>query len=322
VLAYVVRRVLTTIPLLLVGTFVIYLLVSVSSNPLDRLRSCQTCDPSAELRLIELYNLDKPIPQRYADWMIGAATGDMGPAVSLGNQPAFDVVVSRGLNTARLAVPAFGIVALLAIGLGVYSAVKQYSKMDYVVTGVSFLGISLPTFVFGLLLQLIFAIWWYDWFGARPFFTQGFRTVASHGWLDMVRAHVLPITTLVLVITASESRFMRASMLEVVNSDYIRTARAKGLVPSRVIFKHGLRNAMIPLVTIWAIDFAALLGGSLVTETIFSWPGLGLLLLQALERTDLNLVMGIVLFISLLVVIFNLIADLLYGVLDPRIRYE
>jgi peptide/nickel transport system permease protein len=322
VLAYVIRRILTTIPLLLIGTFVIYLLVSVSSNPLDRLRACQTCDPAAEQRLIELYNLDQPIPQRYGNWMIGAVQGDMGPAISVGNQPAFDVVVARGINTARLAVPAFVIVALLAIGLGVYSAVRQYSKLDYVVTGVSFLGISLPTFVFGLLLQLIFAIWWFDWFGSRPFLTQGFRTVANDGWVDMLRAHVLPITTLVLVITASESRFMRASMLEVVNSDYIRTARAKGLPPYKVIFKHGLRNAMIPLVTIWAIDFAALLGGSLVTETIFSWPGLGLLLLRALEAADLNLVMGIVLFISLLVVVFNLIADLLYGVLDPRIRYE
>jgi peptide/nickel transport system permease protein len=322
VLAYVIRRILTTIPLLLIGTFVIYLLVSVSSNPLDRLRSCQTCDPAAEERLIELYNLDQPIPERYANWMISAVQGDMGPAISVGNQPAFDVVMQRGRNTARLAIPAFVIVALLAIGLGVYSAVRQYSKMDYLVTGVSFLGISLPTFVFGLLLQLIFAIWWFDWFGTRPFLTQGFRTVASDGWVEMLRAHVLPITTLVLVITASESRFMRASMLEVVNSDYIRTARAKGVAPSRVIFKHGLRNAMIPLVTIWAIDFAALLGGSLVTETIFSWPGLGLLLLRALEAADLNLVMGIVLFISLLVVIFNLIADMLYGVLDPRIRYE
>ena len=319
--AYVVRRVLATVPLLLVGTFCIFALVSVSSDPLARLATLDV-DPSAYQRLIDLYNLDQPIPVRYLNWMTGAVQGDMGPAVSVGSQDTFSLVMTRAGNTARLAIPAFIIIAITAVTLGVYSAINQYSKLDYAVTAFSFLGISLPTFVFGLLLQVFWGIWFFDWFGVRPFFVLGMRTVEQHGFLDMVRAHVLPITTLWLVITASESRFQRAAMLEVVNSDYIRTARAKGLPRRTVVLKHGLRNALIPLVTIWAIDLGLLLGGSIVTETIFAWPGLGPLLISAISQFDLNLVMGIVLLISFLVIVFNLIADLLYGVLDPRIRYE
>lgn len=320
-LAYVVRRILATIPLLIVGTFLIYALTAVSGDPLARLAQLDV-DQSAYDRIIDLYNLDEPIPIRYLHWMGDALQGDMGPAPSQGNRPTFDIVVARAQNTARLAIPAFLFIAMTAITLGVYSAVKQYSKVDYFVTGFSFLGISLPTFVFGLMLQVIFGLWFVDWFGSRPFYVLGMRTVASDGWLDMVRSHVLPIVTLWLVITASESRFQRAAMLEVINSDYMRTARAKGLPRRRVILKHGLRNALIPLVTIWAIDLGLLLGGSVVTETIFAWPGLGRLLLDGIYQQDLNITMGVIMVIALLVVTFNLIADLLYGVLDPRIRYE
>lgn len=318
--AYVVRRVLSTIPLLIVGTFIIYTLTALSTNPLDSLATCQNCGPEAFQAIIDEYNLDEPIPVRYGNWVLGAVQGDMGAAQSVGDQPAFGVVMERAVNTARLALPAFVIIALLAIALGVFSAVRQYSKLDYAVTGFSFLGISLPTFVFGLMLQAL-AIYILSRWNVRPFYTQGLRTFED-GFLEVVRSHTLPIVTLILVITASESRFQRASMLEVINSDYIRTARAKGLPPRTVIFKHGLRNAMIPLVTIWAIDFAALLGGSVVTETIFSWPGLGTLLIRAIQGQDLNTMMGIVMITSTLVIVFNLLADLLYGVLDPRIRYE
>jgi len=319
--AYVVRRILSTIPLLLVGTFIVFTLTAISGDPLARLATADV-DEAAYERIIELYNLDQPIPVRYVNWMSSAIQGDMGPAPSQGSQPTFNIVMDRAGNTARLAIPAFFFIAITAITLGVYSAVKQYSKLDYFVTGFSFLGISLPTFVFGLLLQVVFGLWFFDWFGVRPFYVLGMRTVASHGWLDMVRSHVLPIVTLWLVITASESRFQRAAMLEVINSDYIRTARAKGLPRRKVILKHGLRNALIPLVTIWAIDLGLLLGGSVVTETIFAWPGLGRLLLDGIFQQDLNLTMGVIMVISLLVVVFNLLADLLYGVLDPRIRYE
>jgi peptide/nickel transport system permease protein len=320
-LAFAVRRILATIPLLLVGTFVVYTLTAVSGDPLARLATADV-DQAAYDRIIALYNLDQPIPMRYASWLVNAVQGDMGPAPSHGSRPVFELVMNRAQNTARLAIPAFFLIAVLAVTLGVYSAVKQYSKLDYFVTGFSFLGISLPTFVLGLMLQVVFGLWWFDWFGSRPFYVLGMRTVESHGFSDMVRSHVLPIATLMLVTTAAESRFQRAAMLEVINSDYIRTARAKGLPRRRVILKHGLRNAMIPLVTIWAVDFAVLLGGAVVTESIFAWPGLGRLLLDAIFQQDLNLMMGIVMFLAILVVVFNLVADLLYGVLDPRIRYD
>ena len=320
-LAYVARRVLTTIPLLIIGTFVIYVLVSVSGNPLLKFATCQLCDQSAFDRIIELYGLDQPIPVRYWNWLANAVQGDFGPAVSYGMQDSGTLVYQRAMNSARLAIPAFFIIATIAVTLGVYSAVNQYSRLDYTVTGLSFLGISLPTFVFALLLQTL-AILLLEATGWRPFFVTGMRTVANDGWLDMIRSHVLPVVTLVLVLTASESRFQRAAMLEVINSDYIRTARAKGLPRRTVILRHGLRNALIPMVTIWALDFAALLGGSVVTETIFAWPGLGPMFINSVTAQDLNLTMAIVMLTSVLVITFNLIADVAYGWLDPRIRFD
>ncbi len=317
--AYVVRRILTTIPLLLVGTFVIYALTASVSNPLDKLATCNTCDQAAFDRLTDLYHLDQSIPERYLHWVVDAAGGSMGQSTANGNIDVFPLLMDRAQNTAQLAIPAFLLIATLALALGVYSAVNQYSRSDYLFTGFSFIGISMPTFVFALLLQVVFGVWWQDWFHAKPFYVTQMHV---DGFVDILRSHTLPIVTLILVITAAESRFERASMLEVIHSDYIRTARAKGLPRRKVIFKHALRNAMIPLVTIWAIDFAALLGGSVVTETVFAWPGLGPLLLQGIFQGDLNLTMGIVMFLSTLVIVFNLIADLLYGVLDPRIRYE
>jgi peptide/nickel transport system permease protein len=321
VFAYVAHRILATIPLLLLATFLVYTLTALANDPLAELAACQRCGPEDRQRVIEAYDLDQPIPVRYANWMIGAVQGDMGQASSQGGADAFGVVIDRARNTARIAVPAFVITAALAVALGVFSAVRQYSKLDYAITGFSFLGIALPTFVFGLLL-LSLATWLFQTTGQRVFITLGMRTASEDGWLAVLQSHTLPVLTLVLVITASESRFQRAAMLEVVNADYMRTARAKGLPPRVVVLKHGLRNALIPLVTIWAIDFALLLGGSVVTETIFSWPGLGSLLIRAIELSDLDLMMAIALFLSVVVIGFNLLADLLYGVLDPRIRYE
>jgi peptide/nickel transport system permease protein len=320
VFAYAVRRILTTIPLLLIGTFIIYALTSQVADPLAALRQNPNADQAAYDRIIELYSLDQSVPQRYLGWITNAIQGDMGTSPALGNRPVFDEVVRTASASARLAIPAFILIAVIAVVAGVVSAVNQYKASDYIITGVSFLGISMPTFVFGLLLQVIFVVYWQRWFGLKPFATSGLQTGS---WTAIVTTHVLPVATLMLVIVAGESRFQRAAMLEVLNSDYIRTARAKGLPRRTVIFKHAMRNALIPLVTIWALDFAALLGGSVVTETIFSWPGIGRLLINdAIGRSDLNLLMGIILFVSTLVIVFNLLADLLYGVLDPRIRFD
>lgn len=314
--AYVVRRIAATIPLLLVGTFLVYVLTALSSNPLDRIAACENCGPEARQAIIDAYDLDRPIPVRYANWMVDAVRGEMGTASSLGGEPVFDLVMRRAVATARLAIPAFVLAAVAAVGLGVLSAVRQYRRVDHVITGLSFLGIALPTFVVGLSLQA-FAIWLLNRTGVQVFATQGMRTGS---WGDVLRTHTLPIVTLVVVVTAAQARFQRAAMLDVLGSDHLRTARALGLPPHRVILRHGLRNALIPLVTIWAIDMAALLGGSVVTETIFSWPGLGTLLVRAVTSQDLDTTMGIVVVVSVFVVVCNLLADVLYGVLDPRVR--
>ncbi len=319
VFAYAVRRVFTTVPLLVAATFVVFVLVSISSDPLARFATCTQCSQAAYQRIIDLHQLDEPIPMRYVGWITDAVAGDLGVATSLGEQPVGPILAERLWNTALLAVPAFLLIAFLAVVLGVYSAIRQYSAGDYLVTGASFVGIAMPTFFFGLLLQAFWGVWWQDWTGWKPFYVTG-KHVAEFG--DYLASATLPIITLTIVILATESRFQRASMLEVIGSDYIRTARAKGLPEWRVIFKHALRNAMIPLVTVWALDFAALLGGSVITETIFAWPGLGLLLVQSIPSRDLDLVMGLVMVAAFLTISFNLIADLLYGVLDPRIRYD
>ena len=319
--AYALRRVLAAIPLLLVGTFAVYYLTSLINDPLAPLRLNPNLSQAAYDRVIDLYNLDQPVLVRFFNWLGDALTGDLGNAPSKGDVPVGPLVLDRFLNSARIAIPAFIFLALTAVVLGVYSAINQYKISDYIITGFSFFGLSMPTFVFGLSLQVFLVVFLVnaDWFPYKPFDVAGMGTGSLGAILS---THTLPILTLMLVLTAGESRFQRASMLEVLNSDYIRTARAKGLPRRTVIFRHAMRNAMIPLVTIWALDFAALMGGSLVTETIFSWPGLGRLLIEAIFASDLNLTTAIVVLIASLVVVFNLIADLIYGVLDPRIRYE
>ena len=317
--AYAVRRVFSTLPLLVAASFVVFVMVSISGNPLARLATCNNCNEAAYQRLIDLYELDKPIPVRYVGWITDAVSGDLGVATSLQQRPVGEVLLERTWNTALLAVPAFLLIAFLAVVFGVYSALRQYSMGDYLMTGATFVGIAMPTFFFGLLLQAFWGVWWQDWTGWKPFFVTGKHTA---GFGDYLASATLPVITLAIVILATESRFQRASMLEVIGSDYVRTARAKGLPEWQVVFKHALRNAMIPLVTVWALDFAGLLGGSVITETIFAWPGLGQLLVSAIPNYDLDLVMGLVMVAAVLTISFNLVADLLYGVLDPRIRYD
>ncbi len=311
---------MATIPLLILASFLIFWTVNEIGDPRDKLAACATCDQSAYDRLVDLYELDKPVVIRWGSWLGNIAFhGDMGTALSQGEDPVKPIVITRTKNTAMIAIPAFLTIVILAVALSVYSAIRQYSLSDYTITALSFAGIALPTFVLGLFLQVLWGIWIQDWLGIKPFYVTGKHT-ASFG--DLVSSIVLPVITLSAVFIGAESRFGRSAMLEIINADYIRTARAKGLPERRVIFKHALRNALIPFITIWALDFAALLGGSVITESIFSWPGLGPIFLTAITGQDIHLIMGIVLVVSMMAIGFNLIADLLYGVFDPRIRYD
>lgn len=317
-LTYVVRRVLTTIPLLIGALYLVHVGVSATSDPLASLRLCLPRCQEGYDRVVEIYELDRSIWVRPFAWFGDAVQGEFGKSEALG-EPVGKVLLDRGLNTAMVAIPAFLISALLAVFLSVYSARRQYSKTDYALTGFSFLGLALPTFFVGLVLQVFWGVWFPQLTGWKPFYTGSMRTDSA---LELLQSITLPVLTLVIVSVAAESRFGRANMLEIVTSDYIRTARAKGLSERQVIWKHALRNAMIPLVTLWALDFAALLGGSVITETIFSWPGLGPAFIIALTKPDLDLVMGITMLAATIAIVFNLIADVMYGWLDPRIRLD
>lgn len=318
--AYAVRRLLGAIPVLLVSTFVMFSIVATIRDPLAELRvNCPNCDESAYARLIDLYDLDQPVPQRFVSWLGGVATGDLGTSTSLGEQPVSSVFWTRAANTLQIAIPAAILVMVFSALLSMYSALRQYSKGDYVITTFTYLGLAMPTFFFGLLLQVFWGVWWQNWTGTKPFWTSGIHNDSIGQWISSA---TLPIVTLIIVSLASDTRFGRTAVLETRNADFIRTARAKGVPERTIVFKHMLRAAMIPMVTVWAITFGTLLGGAIVTESIFAWPGIGRLLISGVFEGDVHLVMAAVLFIGTMAILFNLLADLMYGWLDPRVRYD
>lgn len=318
-LAYAVRRILIAIPTLVFITFVMYVAASAVADPRDNLRANPNLDQSAYDRIISLYELDKNPVERYVSWVSDIAQGDLGVSLSQGERPVSEIFWERGRNTLILALPAFFVLTILGTLAGVYSALRQYSPGDYAVTTVSYLGLAMPTFFFGLLLQVVFAIWFPRWTGWKPFWSSGMHLESFGQYISSV---TLPVLTLLLILLAGDSRFIRAAVLDIKSADYVRTARAKGLGERAVIRRHVFRNALIPAVTIWSLNAAALFGGSLITETVFSWPGFGRLIIDAIFASDLDVVMAITLAIAVIVVMMNLLADLLYGVLDPRVRYD
>ena len=251
---------------------------------------------------------------QYKDWLQGAIHGDFGQ--SSASREDVSSMLSRAMgNTLQLIIIGAAVSAAIAIGVGVYSSVKQYSKLDYLFTGLSYIGIAMPPFWFGLLLIEFFVV------QNRWFLSVGLHTGDStaFNW-DYARHLVLPIATLCVQIVASWSRYQRASMLDSLGADYVRTARAKGVPRRKVIFKHALRNSLIPFVTVVALDFGALFGGLIITENIFAIGGMGRLFYNALLVGDVYVVEAWMIVVAVLIIFFNLLADLLYGVLDPRIR--
>lgn len=321
-LTFAIRRILVAIPVIIFATMVAYTAVALSGDPLARLATCTNCGDSARQIIIERYDLDKSIPERYVGWLSGAVTGDLGEATSQGNRPVMDILPDRIRNSLYLAVPAFFLTAGVALVLSVWSALRQYKPDDYLITAFSYFGLAMPTFFFGIVLQQFWGIWVPEWFGIKPFRVQGFQRFELSELGTFISYATLPVVTLAIIFVAAESRFGRAALLDLKNADFIRTARAKGASEGLVIRRHLLRNAMIPITTVWALDAAALLGGAVVTESIFSWPGLGRMLIDGIFAQDLDMVMAVVVVLSLLAVAFNLLADLIYGWLDPRIRYD
>lgn len=320
-LAYVVRRVLYSIPVLLIASFLLFTFVRLTFDPTDRLR--QSRDPQAVQRARHELGLDKPIPVQYKEWLSAFVQGDWGESTRT-SERVFPVIRRAFWNTLQLIFWGVLLAAVVAMSIGVYSAVRQYSLSDYAFTGLAFIGVAMPPFWFGLIAIQFLAVYPREWFdlGQTPLFFIGLHSSTGGGFGDYARHLVLPVLTLTVQIVASWSRYQRASMLDALSADYVRTARAKGVPRRRVIFRHAFRNALIPLLTVMALDIGALFGGLVVTEHIFSIPGMGRLFIEALLQGDANVLVVWTVVTAGFIIAFNLLADILYGVLDPRIRYS
>jgi peptide/nickel transport system permease protein len=324
-LGFIVRRLLIAIPLVLLASVLVFLLVANSGDPLADLKGRNPPVPPQVIQAREhQLLLDQPIPQRYWHWLTHFVRGDMGKSIH--GVEVRPLLFQRMRITLRMVILASIIAIVLAIGAGVLSAVKQYTPTDYTFTFLGFLFLSMPVFWLAALLKEYGAIRLNKLFGKQVVFTVGAETPNLTGSLghriaDYAGHLLLPTIALALISFAAWSRYQRATMLDVLGADYIRLARAKGLSRRRVMVRHALRNALIPLVTVVAIDTGAIFGGAIITERVFAWQGMGALLVQGAETSDPNILMAWLMVTSFLVVLFNLIADVLYAVLDPRIRY-
>lgn len=316
---FIARRLLYSLPVLIAATMLVFFGMTAVTDPISQIRLTPNVSQSTIQNIIDRKHLDDPIFVQYGFWLKDVVFDRFGNT-ALGDQPIWPDLSRAIGNTLQLVAVSQLIAVVLAVFLGVFSAKKQYSFFDYATTTISFFGFSVPIFWFALILQAL----------ATAFFLQtGIRLVYTFGissfdpanpFLDRIQHMILPIVTLSYVSIATFSRFQRASMLEVLHSDYIRTARAKGLKESTVTFKHGLRNALIPVVTVAALNFGAVLGGAVITETIFAWPGMGKLFIDSLNRGEVYTLMAWLMVTAVAVIFFNMVADIIYGWLDPRIR--
>jgi ABC-type dipeptide/oligopeptide/nickel transport system permease component len=324
VLGYVIRRLAYSVVVLIAASFLVFMFVAVSGDPTSGLYITPNVSGEYISEIREQEHLDDSIPQRYWYWVQDALFNQFG-TTALDNRPILPELWRVMKNTLQLVIVAEVLAILLAIGIGVYSAVRQYSLLDYSATTLSFLGLSMPVFWVALILQVL-VVYIFEWTGQRIFPIANLNDVDPGEGVAFAldRAHhlVLPVAVLMIASVATYSRYMRAAMLEVVNSDYVRTARAKGLTERRVTMKHAFRNALVPLVTVVALNFGTLIGGAIVVETVFSLDGMGLYFINALGIADPYPVMAWLMVTATMIIVFNLIADILYGVLDPRVRYD
>ncbi|UTW46409.1 ABC transporter permease [bacterium SCSIO 12696] len=310
---YLLARCGQSLVVILLMSFVIYGLIGLMpGDPIDILASEDpTMTPEDVAALRALYHLDVPVYERYLNWLGRALTGELGYSRLFG-QPVLDVLGPALVNTLVLMGTTFIVAIAIAIPVGVMAASKPRSVLDYGINLFAFAGISLPSFWLALMLMTLLCVTlgWLPAGGTAP---------AGSSLLEQFRYMVLPMATIVILNVGSYSRFVRASMLEVLRKDYIRTARAKGAGQWRVIWRHGLRNGMIPVVTILALEFGSLFSGALIVETIFSWPGMGKLIFDSIMGNDFNLALTALLLATVLTLLGNLLADICYAKLDPRI---
>ena len=315
---YIARRLLIAVPTIIVISFVVYAILALApTDPLSQFGADPRVPPEVRATIRTALGLDDPWPIRYVKWVSALARGDFGVSF-MSHSSVMDLIGQRLPNTLAVVGVAYIIGVLLAIPIGMISAVRRYSLFDHFATTFAFVGFSVPTFFTGILLIIVFSIN-LRWF---PFIYDS--TLQIHDlstFLDQVKQSIMPITVLALFDTATIARYTRAEMLEHLPLDYVRTARSKGLREQAVVLRHVLRNSLIPVVTLVALGVPAVFGGAIVTEQIFRVPGIGELLVRSIGDGDTPVVAAILLIFAVLVVLFNLIADILYAVLDPRIKY-
>ncbi|HEX9028353.1 MAG TPA: ABC transporter permease [Anaerolineales bacterium] len=342
-LRYILRRLLQGIPLLFMISVVLFILMMNMGDPVATMGGRSVTRPSDRARLTRQLGLDQPIYMQYVYWLVGndwasfdlngdgiaespgtrhgVLRGDFGTSL-VNRRPVLDVIGERLPNTLLLMVASEVIIILGALLVGIFSALRQYSVMDHVVTALSFIGYSMPVFFIALLSMYVFAVLFKRW-GLPYLPTVGMFDPQVGKTTGQVILHmILPVLSISIISLAAYSRYIRSTMLEVLSQDYIRTARSKGLARREIVFVHALKNASLPIVTVVGLDLPLLLGGAVVTERIFAWPGMGRLFLDHVSRSDLPVVMGILMLVAVAVVVFQIITDIAYAWLDPRIRYE
>ncbi len=329
---YIIRRILILIPVLVGISFLVYMLMlSAPGGPLAAFGQNPKMTAEQKQKIAEQWGLNKGPLEQYTSWFFSMLQGNWGFSFAT-RKPVIDIIMERVPATLLLTVTAYVLQQLIAIPLGIWSALKRYSLSDKLFTVISYVFLSMPTFWLGLILVFTFAanLQWLPTGGitdprepafGRPEYWAWWGTSFGAALGSLITHLILPVVTLTLVGIAGDSRYMRSSMLETVNQDYIRTAKSKGLSDGQVVRRHALRPSLLPVVTNIALNLPFLISGAIVTETIFSWPGMGRLFIQSVENADYPVMIGIVFILSALILIFNLVADVLYAVIDPRIRY-
>lgn len=317
---YIIRRLIQAVPLLILISIAMYTLIRLLPGGPDQVIFNPHLSAAGRAALRAKFGLDQPIPIQYLKWAGNVLQGDFGYSFAT-NQPVSAILAQRFPNTLELFVSALVLALILAIILGIIAAVRQGSVIDFTLMALSYLGISTPVFVLGLVAQNVFGVQLH-WLPTSGTATLGYTLSPVDAFIDHIEHLILPMMVLAVAFIAGWSRYMRSSMIEVTKQDYMRTAKAKGLAPTTALLRHAVRNAVIPLITVVAINFGSVAGGAAITEGVFAWPGMGLQFLQSLDARDYPVLMAMLILSAVFVVAFNLIADVLYAVMDPRIRYS
>ena len=313
ILRYAIRRVIGAIPLLIGLSIIMFGLVHIApGDPIQSMISPDTTDPAFVEQLRKNYGLDKPLPVQYAIYIGKLVRGDFGRAITFNGKPVLTLIKERAKATIILQIVSLTIALLIAIPLGIMSATRQYSFLDNSTTVGAFIGLALPNFWLALLLQFYLSVK-LGWLPAIS------TDVSNADLLGKVKYSVMPVAVLAFPSIAYFARFMRSAMLEVINQDYMTLARAKGLNDRNVLFRHGFRNALIPMITVTGLQVSRILGGSVIIEKIFAWPGLGSLAYDAITQRDYPVILGVTIIAGAFVIFVNLVVDLLYVIVDPRV---